>query len=324
MSRVINRARPFARAAACTICFGIAGLVWSTPRLHAHRLRRAASCTTCASHRRTRTVVVFVVALLLLAGASARPVAEIGPEIACDSRITRDGQIEREPNLRISPPPVWDAVRHLLVAPISGVGVLAGHALGMQSCAREPLLVMFWPPPHVSAGGTMLGDVFVTWLPASEASSKAYGIGDEGLYVRYGPNISQRRVTERQLALHESRHVNQWAVANFLAGPAAFPVAYAIDGVLFPGSRNHFERAAGLSDGGYPPAPGNWPAPRWPETAALALLVLIIFRRRLRWLSRIAVGGRSQARAHAPQHCPVHTRGWWTAPASQGEGTVMK
>ncbi|WP_155838706.1 hypothetical protein [Arthrobacter castelli] len=316
-SRVINRARPVARTLACTICFGIAGLVWSTPRFHVHRLRKAATCTTCASHRRMRAGVIYVVALLLLAGASARPLEALSPEIPCGSRITRDGEIEQEPRLRISPPPVWNAARHVLVAPISGVGLLAGRALGMEPCSRPPMLVMFWPPPRTSAGGTMLGDVFVAWMPGSPASSQAYGIGNEGTYIRYGPNIAQRRIKERQLSVHESRHVNQWAVTNFLAGPAAFPVAYAVDGVLFPGSRNHFERAAGLSDGGYPPAPDNWPAPLWPQTAALALLVLIILRRRIRWLARIVVAGRSQLKAHAPRHCPVHTRGWSAVRASR-------
>jgi hypothetical protein len=145
-----------------------------------------------------------------------------------------------------------------------------------------------------------------------------YGITDEGQYVRYGPNISQTRTGDVALAIHESRHVDQWAVCNVLAGPFAFPAAYIIDGALFPSSRNHFERAAGLSDGAYPPAPDNWPAPRWPDTAALLLIALLIFRRRLRWLTRVAVGGRVHARAHAPMRCPVHTRGW-SRPLSGGE-----
>jgi hypothetical protein len=98
--------------------------------------------------------------------------------------------------------------------------------------------------------------------------------------------------------------VTQWAVGSLIAGPLAFPAAYILDGALFPASRNHFERAAGLADGDYPPAPDNWPAPRWPDTAAIRIILLLILRRRLRWLSRVTVGGRSQARAHAARAVP--------------------
>jgi len=41
--------RPLLRAVACGICFGIAGLVWSLPRLRVRRLRRAAMCHICAA-----------------------------------------------------------------------------------------------------------------------------------------------------------------------------------------------------------------------------------------------------------------------------------
>jgi hypothetical protein len=43
----------------------------------------------------------------------------------------------------------------------------------------------------------------------------------------------------------------QWAVLTVIGGPLAFPVAYGIDDFFFPGSRNHFERLAGLEQGGY-------------------------------------------------------------------------
>jgi hypothetical protein len=268
---------------------------------------------------RLRDVAVFLVAALLIAGAGARTLEATSPQIICHSHITPDGQVRPEPYLQISPPIAWRITRNLLVAPISGVGVLAGRAMGMESCSGPPLLVMFWPPPRTSSGGSTLGDVFVAWMPSSRPSSgplsmNGYGIAGERAYVRYGPNISQARGEEEELGLHESRHVDQWAVANLMAGPFAFPIVYFVDGTLFPSSRNHFERDASLSRGGYPPAPDNWPSPRWPETAALAALVLSIFRRRLRWLARVARGGSAQRLAHAPHRCPVHTRGW--APVS--------
>ena len=104
--------------------------------------------------------------------------------------------------------------------------------------------------------------------------------------------------------------MDQWAVANLLAGQFAYPVAYFIDDALFPASRNHFERDASLSRGGYAPVPDNWPAPRWPETATIAARGLLIFRRRLRWLTRLLRAGRTERTAHAPYRCPIHTRSW--------------
>jgi hypothetical protein len=264
---------------------------------------------------RMRNVTVFLAAALLLAGAAARTLETTSPQIVCHSHITPDGQIRPEPYLEISPPAPWSMTRNFLVAPISGVGVLAGRVMGMQSCSGPPLLVMFWPPPRTSGGGSVLGDVFVAWMPPGETqagplSINGYGTEGERLYIRYGPNISQARAEEEELGYHESRHVDQWAVANLLAGPLAFPAAYFLDEALFPASRNHFERDAGLSRGGYPPAPDNWPAPRWPDIAGIAALGLLIFRRRLRWSVRVIRGGPGQRTAHAPHRCPVHTRGW--------------
>ncbi|XAS74288.1 hypothetical protein VUN82_10890 [Micrococcaceae bacterium Sec5.1] len=86
-------------------------------------------------------------------------------------------------------------------------------------------------------------------VSAGPLSFNGYGTEAKRLYVRYGPNISQARAEEEELGYHESRHVDQWAVANLLAGPSAFPVACFVDDAQFPGSRNHFERDAGLSRG---------------------------------------------------------------------------
>jgi hypothetical protein len=309
-AEVRARVQPFAGALAYTMCFGIAGLIWSMPRLRRRRARRAARCVKCVSHHRVRGVVVGVVAVLLAVGAGARAYEGSTSHVVCHSHISPDGRVTPEPYLEISPPPAWEVTRTLLVAPISGVGVLAGRAIGMESCEGPPLLVMFWPPPRTSSGGSTLGDVFITWMPGGDSPSfDGYGITQEPS-VRYGPNISPTRANEEELGLHESRHVDQWAVGTFTAGPFAFPVAYFLDGALFPGSRNHFERDAGLEQGGYPPPPGKGPAPRWPETAGIVVLVAVTLRRRLRWLARVAIGGRHQARAHAPKRCPVHSPGW--------------
>lgn len=155
-------------------------------------------------------------------------------------------------------------------------------------------------PPRTSGGDSTLGDVFVTWMPPGDpmqaSAEDGYGYTSEGMgYVRYGPNISQTRANATDLSSHESRHVDQWAAANVLAGPFAFPVAYFIDGTFFPGPRNHFERDAGLARGGYPPGADNRPAPLWPQVAGLLILAALIWRRRLRWLAPRRSRGRTAA-----------------------------
>ena len=63
------------------------------------------------------------------------------------------------------------------------------------------------------------------------------------------PGFDISREELMTLAGHEARHRPQWALATAIGGPLAFPVAYAIDDFFFPGSRNHFERQAGLESG---------------------------------------------------------------------------
>jgi hypothetical protein len=134
-------------------------------------------------------------------------------------------------------------------------------------------------------------------------------MASEQRYQRYGSNISQARVDEIRSALHESRHVDQWANGTMLGGPAAFGVSYILDGTLFPSARNHFERRANLSDGGYPAVPDNSPAPRWPDTIAIALLLVLILCPGIRLAFRRLFTGGSQAVAHAGQRRPIQTKG---------------
>ncbi len=317
--RSLRRARPGLRLLACVICFGLAGLIWSLPRLRIGRLRRAASCRTCAAHQRVRNVAVFAVATLLIAGSLGRIQTLIAPQIPCQAHITAGGTSRPQPMLNIAPPVPWRIIRSVLVAPVSGVGVLAGLALGMESCSGPPLLVMSWLPPRTSGGGSTLGDVFVAWMPPRDPTRGAlsvngYGVANQGPYPNHGPNITQVRVDEAGLGEHESRHVDQWALGSFFAGPFAFPLAYVTDGTFFPGSRNHFERDAGLSRGGYAPVHDNWPAPLWPRAAGVIAIAALILRRRARWLARVVFSGRSQVSAHSPGHCRIHTKGWRPRP----------
>jgi hypothetical protein len=298
------------------VCFGLAGLLWSLPSMRKRRQRRAEGCTICARQQRLAAVLVACLAVLLLAGGLARAQAAATPQVLCHSRITPDGRVQPEPLLtNVSPPRGWNVTRNVLVAPAGGFAVLAGRAVGMESCSGPPLLVMFWEPPHISGGGTEIGDVFVAWMPADDPgtgalSTQGYGLAGEPGYLRYGPNISRSRVSESDLARHESRHVDQGAIGTILAGPLAFPLAYVVDGAFFPSSRNHFERHAGLEEGAYPIPTDYLPAPRWPDVIGIGLVAVLILRRRIRRASRLLFTGRARTEAHAPGRCPIHTKGW--------------
>jgi hypothetical protein len=141
VGRTIRSARPLLRPLACGICFGIAGLIWSVPRLRTRRLRRAATCQTCAAHMRMRNVAVLLVAALLLAGAVARTLEATSPQIVCHSHITPDGQVQPEPYLQISPPIAW-SITHQRSRGSGrsgdGHGVLLGAAAAGHVLAASP------------------------------------------------------------------------------------------------------------------------------------------------------------------------------------------
>jgi hypothetical protein len=67
----------------------------------------------------------------------------------------------------------------------------------------------------------------------------------------------------------------QWAIGTVIAGPLALPVAYAVDEFFFPGSRNHFERWAGLDTGGYSKS-GTGPVLGPAQIAVLSALAVIV------------------------------------------------
>jgi hypothetical protein len=89
------------------------------------------------------------------------------------------------------------------------------------------------------------------------------------------PGFDIPRENREALAAHEARHRAQWAVATVIGGPLALPIAYAIDDFFFPGSRNHFERQAGLETGGYTSS-GTGPVLGPAQLAVLSALAAII------------------------------------------------
>jgi hypothetical protein len=86
------------------------------------------------------------------------------------------------------------------------------------------------------------------------------------------------------------------AIGTVIGGPLAFPIAYAIDDFFFPGSRNHFERLAGLESGGYSHS-GTGPVLGPAQIATLGAFAAIVVVALLRALNR-----RASASAGAPEN----------------------
>jgi hypothetical protein len=176
----------------------------------------------------------------------------------------------------------WRNARTALTAPVTGIAYHYANSSGGGVCSTRSVNVAFVPSAGSDTAMTV-GDVFLTGLSAPKA---------------------------RDIARHESAHVDQWAVLTLAGGPLALPVAYSLDDTIFPGSRNHFERAAGLRAGDYVPPYESGPNPMWGRLSAIMLLVLLVFWRRLRWASRTALLGAAGARYTEPGRCRVHSRGW--------------
>jgi hypothetical protein len=147
--------------------------------------------------------------------------------------------------------------------PETGIGLLYAEADGARVCSSTS------------------ADYYVG-VPAAIAGTRATNLGDIVLSPGYD-NAAERAA----VASHEAQHRPQWAIGTAIGGPLAFPVAYAIDDFFFPGSRNHFERLAGLEAGGYSHS-GDGPVLGPAQVATLGCLaaiavaaaILIMYRRR--------------------------------------------
>ncbi|TDO51624.1 hypothetical protein EV643_103363 [Kribbella sp. VKM Ac-2527] len=328
--RLLHRVRTAAWPVSLVVCFGALGLIWALPGMRRRSERKAARCTICRRHRGRARLFIGGFVILQALGAATAAYTAAAPPLLCHAHVYPDGRVESEPRLQdVSPPRTWGIARDIANASTTGLALLASKTAGMRECDGPPLTVTFWQPPRVSGGGSTVGDIFVAWMPAGEEGSsflrgaQGFGLAAEGRgllategqqYVRYGPNISSTRGNEMELARHESRHTDQWAIMTLIGGPLAFPAAYYADGAFFPFSRNHFERAASLSDGGYTAPPDNLPAPLPGAAAAVGVVLLLVLRRRIRWFSRILAAGRTGAIAHQPGRCPLHTTGWFHHP----------
>lgn len=275
---------------ALVLSFGALALIFLSPQVRARRARRRKQCVICRGNQQWQRASVAFLALLVLAGSLLR-VHQVNATTPppCEAQWFVAGQrLPAAPEQ--TPPKAWEWTRNVVTAPITGMAYGYAKARGMGLCGVGPITVAFLPRA-ASTSGTTLGGVFLT---------------------RVQPRITEKRA--EALASHESRHVTQWTVLTLAGGPLALPVAYSIDEVFFPGSRNHFERDAGLGKGGYTRPPGHGPQPLWGPAAAIGLIALIWALPRLRRLSRVAASGTSGAYRTEPARCPLHSRRWFRGP----------
>jgi hypothetical protein len=264
---------------------GLVGLVLVLPSTRGLRPRRVLACDLCQRRHRRLLAAMVVLAVLTVGGFGLRisQRARELPACVADTSIA-EGRRVIDPSAPVRPA-AWATVRSVMTAPVSGLalGFAELRGRGLCSVADPPMTLAFVPQGEGRAGG-MVGEVFLA-----------------------SPQPRINPVRARELAEHESRHVDQWALCSILGGPALLPVLYTVDDSLFPASENHFEQAAGLDEGGYAPPPDPPQGPRGWAIALWVGVVLLLTRRRIRWLVRTAIRRRN---IHAPDRCGVHTPGW--------------
>jgi hypothetical protein len=113
--------------------------------------------------------------------------------------------------------------------PVSGALMFYAREVNARTCLYAP------------------ADYYVAVHPAHFHGPRVMNVGD----VVLTPPAPTSPEMISAVAGHEARHRSQWAVVSVIGGPFAFPVVYGLDDLFFPGSRNHFERMAGLEAGEY-------------------------------------------------------------------------
>jgi hypothetical protein len=207
-------ARMMLGAVSMVLLGGILGLAWWSWR---HRPGRA---PPVRSLRRTRAVLVAAGLLVIAVGAAWRLTIAIRPVSACSPSGGALSASPLTPSVVAQKAATWAE---------TGIGILYSQADGARVC---------W---------SRSANYYVAVNADSIAGSSAMTMGD----VVLTPGFDIPRKNREALASHEARHRPQWAVMTVIGGPLALPVAYAVDDFFFPGSRNHFERQAGLESGGY-------------------------------------------------------------------------
>jgi hypothetical protein len=252
---------------------GVLGLAWWSWR---HR----PGCEPVARSGRVRAAVVAAGLLVISVGAVWRLVVALEPVPACSP-----------PGGGLSASPLTPSVVAQKAATWAetGIGILYSQADGAHVC---------W---------SRSANYYVAVNASNIAGSSAMTMGD----VVLTPGFDIPRENREALVAHEARHRPQWAVGTVIGGPLAFPIAYAIDDFFFPGSRNHFERQAGLETGGYSSS-GTGPVLGPAQLAVLSALAAIIVVALLAARHR-----RASARSRSGAETPGAGTGRWSSRAKR-------
>jgi hypothetical protein len=223
---------------------GLIGLVWWL-----RRRRRGPLAPPRPGVR--RGLVAAVVVLLVLVGVGIVWRSKVALDVVATCPTSVGAQRSADPALVAEKVITW---------PETGLGLLYGNAVGASLC---------WYPP---------ADYYVDLHSGRYLGARFMNVGDIVLAPPFKVHVHNLQA----LAEHEARHRSQWAVVTAIGGPLAFPILYGVADFFFPGSRNPFERLAGLESGGYAHA-GTAPVIGWPQLlvllAAGALIGVFIYRR---------------------------------------------
>jgi hypothetical protein len=231
---VKERARTTLGVGAAALLGGVLGIAWWIWH------RRTASKPAVSLYR-TRIAFLAAGLLVIAVGAVSRLVfaIEATPTCAPPNRVRIATSDDLTPSLVVQKAATW---------PETGLGMLYATADDARVC---------W---------SLSANYYVAVRAGNPVAARAVDLGD----VLLSPRVSFTRAQLQNLATHEARHRTQWAVLTVAAGPLAFPVLYGIDDFFFPGARNHFERLAGLQEGGY--THEGW----WPVLGAAQIVVLVV------------------------------------------------
>ncbi len=224
---------------------GVVGIWHLRPSARQARAGRRDSCTGCRKrHHRLLRVLTGLVALQLV-GIAALVAFGLGAP-TCPPPPTLSTQEGIDYTTSGKSP--WIKARQVVTSGQTGLALLWARTRDAEVCRFAPngTLVARMESGY-ARGGTMYGHAFLT------------SPSDDRTYAEIVP-----------IKRHESRHTIQWTVGTTLAGPLGFPIAYSVDELFAPGAHNHFERAAGLTDGGY--ATPDTPSP----TAIRVFIVLVL------------------------------------------------
>jgi hypothetical protein len=222
------------------LLFGLLGLAW-------WGWRYRSGYRPSARKHRVLTGLAIVGLVFIAVGTAGRLAAVFQPASAC----TPSGGTQAP--ARTARVDASLVAQQVATWPETGIGLLYSHARDAKVCLSTAV------------------DYYVGVHADNIAGSNAMTVGD--IVLTPGFSISKEHL--RRLIQHEAKHRVQWAIGTAIGGPFLFPVAYGIVQFFFPGSRNIFERQAGLYGGGYRHV-GYGPVLGPAQLAALGVLVVLL------------------------------------------------